>query len=238
MLTTVTITGADDRTDPAALVALSKEYPFIEWGLLLSVSRLGTPRYPSRAWLTEFELVARETKAMRYAVHFCGQCTRDTLEGKTTWLDDIDPGRIQLNGFKPTATFIEMAKRLLPARPTLSFILQARSTLQLAFSITTARQIGGATSVLYDPSGGTGQAPERWPNFVWLPYGTEGGVGYAGGIGPANVESVLKTLHEPPDRGNFWIDMESRVRSDDNRLDLARVRSVLEVVARCMKVAA
>ena len=47
MLTTVTITGADDRVDPWELARLSEEFPHVEWGVLISTGRAGTPRYPS-----------------------------------------------------------------------------------------------------------------------------------------------------------------------------------------------
>ena len=50
MLTRVTITGADDAVDPGALVALSAEFPFVEWGILFSKSREGEARYPSAEW--------------------------------------------------------------------------------------------------------------------------------------------------------------------------------------------
>ena len=50
-----TITGADDLVDPDDLVVLSREYPFVEWAILISASRAGTPRYPSSAWLERLQ---------------------------------------------------------------------------------------------------------------------------------------------------------------------------------------
>ena len=35
-LNRVTITGADDFTEPKDLVELSEEFPFVEWAILLS----------------------------------------------------------------------------------------------------------------------------------------------------------------------------------------------------------
>jgi hypothetical protein len=228
MLTTVTITGADDRTDPAALCKLSAEFPFVEWAFLLSASRFGTPRYPSRSWLMETEEVLRATHVkyaghdhVRYAVHFCGQCTRDTMAGDCKWLDDISPGRVQLNGFNmpPTPDFLALAKETSRQRP-LRFILQARELASFEPVVATAAEIGA--DVLYDPSGGRGIETAEWPKLpsssVYL--------GYAGGIGPDNVGSVLDVLLSDQSRGDFWIDMESRVRTDD-KLDLALVRDVL-----------
>lgn len=232
MLTTVTITGADDRTDPAALCKLSTEFPFVEWALLLSAKRFGTPRYPSRSWLMETEEVFRAMHVkyaghdhVRYAVHFCGQCTRDTLAGDSRWLDDIRPDRVQLNGFEvpPTPDFLALAKQTARQRP-LRFILQAREPATFEPVVATAAEIGA--DVLYDPSGGRGIETAEWPKLpsssVYL--------GYAGGIGPDNVGSVLGALSDSS-RGEFWIDMESRVRTDD-KLDLALVRDVLVKATR------
>ena len=35
MLQTVTLTGADDSVNPEDLIAISKEFPFVEWGILI-----------------------------------------------------------------------------------------------------------------------------------------------------------------------------------------------------------
>ena len=39
-LTGVTITGADDNVDPGVLADISAEYPWVEWGLLISKAPL------------------------------------------------------------------------------------------------------------------------------------------------------------------------------------------------------
>lgn len=51
MLERVTITGADDSTDISQLVELSQEFPFVEWGILVSRRSEGGPRFPSREWI-------------------------------------------------------------------------------------------------------------------------------------------------------------------------------------------
>lgn len=55
-------------------------------------------------------------------------------------------------------------------------------------------------------------------------------IGYAGGIGPDNVEGKLRTLLEHPTDDKFWIDMETRVRTED-WFDLDKVEQVLEICA-------
>jgi hypothetical protein len=54
-------------------------------------------------------------------------------------------------------------------------------------------------------------------------------VGYAGGISPDNVEKKLRTLLEYDSDERFWIDMETRVRTEDEWLDLDKVERVLEI---------
>jgi hypothetical protein len=72
----VTITGADDRVNPKDLNALSRQYPFVEWGLLLSRTRTGLePRYPSLKWLSEVSSLE-----INKSVHVCGQMARAALE--------------------------------------------------------------------------------------------------------------------------------------------------------------
>ena len=74
MLTRVTITGADDDVDPEALLALSREFPFVEWGILYSAKRVGTPRYPTTEWMARLPPVPK-------AFHLCGQSARDRGHG-------------------------------------------------------------------------------------------------------------------------------------------------------------
>lgn len=49
----VTITGADDNTNHSDMINISKDFPFVEWGILFSSSRQGSERYPSIEWVNE-----------------------------------------------------------------------------------------------------------------------------------------------------------------------------------------
>lgn len=221
----VTITGADDAVDPAELVALSRDFPFVEWGILFSLSRMGTPRYPAGAWLALLSLAAEDAQGMRLAAHACGEWSRSVQQGHDRFGVWSSFRRVQLNGWNPTGR-----PESLP-RIDAEYILQARDERMLALAVQTASELtrlGQRASVLYDFSGGTGAAPFRWPS---APYGAQ--VGYAGGIGPDNVEQVIADIQAErlTDSRPFWIDMESGVRTDD-RFDLGKVRAVLERVAK------
>lgn len=228
-LTRVTISGADDGVDPAELARLSAEFPFVEWGILYSAKRNGEPRYPSLGWRVRLGKI--ETR-MQLSLHLCGQVARDVLEGDTELIGTVDDDyqRIQVNGWQPSGQEF----RSVVLGESREFILQARceedlprASLEIsAIEAEVPSEWTGAVSVLYDVSGGQGITPPSWPThrlpmrFGW------GRLGYAGGIGPDNVVAVLLAIGAVPQ--DFWIDMESGVRTDD-KFDLAKVRRVLDL---------
>ena len=219
MLTSVTITGADDGVDPLELASLSAEYPFVEWGILYSTTRAVTPRYPSIDWIAELRAVRPE---MELSAHFCGRFARDVLAGAPDALAKAyEEGfhRVQINGFERTAAFERLMAKAGNSR-LLEIVLQVGDPAQLPRMVEFAAET--SCSVLFDASGGTGVAPGAWP-VVIPPEGTK--IGYAGGIGPENVDRVVAELYDAAPK--FWIDMESGVRSPANQFDLARVRAVL-----------
>ena len=77
-------------------------------------------------------------------------------------------------------------------------------------------------SCLHDLSGGKGKVPPFRP--VQAPLAPL--VGYAGGIGPDNVIQVLSEI----DAHTFWIDMETKIRNDDDWLDLDKCESVCKQI--------
>lgn len=217
MLTRVTITGADNETRPSDLVALSRDFPFVEWGILFSAKRAGYTRYPSWSWVQGLQEARRAAAhEVALAAHLCGQMARDTLGGDDKWvtspfLDGFE--RIQLNGYAPGACRSPLAW---PGE----WILQVRREDQLQDAAHDAARLGRA-SALFDPSGGLGLEPFRWPR---APLGLK--LGYAGGIKPSTVDEVLSEIgivNEP-----FWIDMESGVRDAHDRFRIPLVREVLE----------
>lgn len=221
----VTITGADDHVDPAELIQLSIDFPFVEWGLLVSRSRFGTPRYPTPAWLTEFTL--RATGRHVFALHLCGEVSRAVMAGRQPWeavrgMAHVGE-RVQLNGFSsfvlPDLLAAEEGHHSAP-----KLILQCADDAAIARGSEFARKYA-RVRLLYDASGGLGERPVHWP--MPLPNVT----GFAGGIGPDNVEDVVAECASHFHVGSFWIDMESGVRTNDE-FDLHKVRDVLERTSR------
>jgi len=225
VIDTVTITGADDGVDPRELVALSREFPFVEWGVLFSIERCASaePRYPSGDWSRR--LAATWEPHARLSLHLCGKAARETLAGDSHYFGHgRDPfhifRRVQINGYEPCPP-LPFTDMVLHA-PQVEFILQARGPGHFEHVEADARDFKNA-SVLFDPSGGRGVPADDIPINLG-----DVRVGLAGGINPENVATTYAFAER---HGYSWIDMESGVRTDD-RFDLAKMRAVLETCAR------
>ena len=240
-LRTVTISGADDAVDVRDLAVLSEEFPFVEWGVLFSVKRKGTARYPTAAWrdrlrsaLTAATPTAHLDRPYPISIHLCGQAARDTMGGDARWLMEVlrCDRRVQLNGWTPAVpsyATVHPFRALERAFPSTEFILQVRHEDQMQAVATEAHGFVYSASALFDPSGGRGVEAFRWPV---APVGLK--LGYVGGIKPSTVEAVLTeiTLTRGTNRNPYWIDMESGVRDGGDRFDLGLVRQVLESCAK------
>lgn len=209
----VTITGADDSITPEALLDLAERFPFVEWGILCAEGREGRPRYPSLAWL---QSLSRYAAHLRLAGHLCGRWMVEAGAGNWTFKRErplLWPmfGRIQLN-FHSQAHHID-AERFVPA------LVSEAADKQVIFQLATAssdwleRAVAGGANVagLFDPSGGAGRLPPQWP----AP--SRGWMGYAGGLSPENVAEQLRRIEAVASEADIWIDVETRVRSSDDR---------------------
>jgi hypothetical protein len=224
----VTITGADDATRPHDLCALSDQFPFVEWGILFSERRQGKePRYPSIGWI--YDLLMRVHSSIQLSAHLCGQYARDAVSGPFLWAlmrpDYLERfQRIQINGAEKTEQVVDRLAYYGRHFEDKKFILQVREFGRpYAVSEFEAER-------LFDRSGGRGIETTDLPDPDPVAH-----CGYAGGFGPDNLEGVLGSLSSLADHDRtFWVDMETKVRSDDcgmSVLDLGKVRRCLEIAA-------
>ncbi len=214
-LTRVTITGADNGVSPHALSDLSREYPFVEWGILFSKKRYGDPRYPSNIWLGE---LAKSNIWKRVSFHLCGEFARRAMGGEFN--SPINAKRVQLNGF---SDYVLPCLLCAEQNWTTEFILQC-NTLE---AIERAEKLveGGLKNVaaLWDLSGGNGKQIENWP----LPLGPLR-IGYAGGLNESNIVRIAEKIIGAREPHDFWLDLESGARTDD-KFDIDKVRRILEL---------
>jgi hypothetical protein len=205
----ITFTGADQYADIAEMEALSAQYP-IEWGILFSQSKRGTGRYPSLEYASQ---IARSPH-LRCSAHICGVWSQDLLcWGQCPSLEPYLSGfsRCQVN----TRDYLRpMSIRRVNewAHPRkLGVIFQCRGAFPAERSV----------AWLFDQSGGRGILPDSFPERPE----EEILVGYAGGLRPENVASVVAGLS-----GRYWIDLESGVRTEQDRFSVAMCRRVCEAI--------
>lgn len=217
----VTITGADDNIDISLMKQFSAKYPFLEWGILFTQSKIGEPRFPTASWRQDFA----ELK-LRASAHFCGFFSRQILENQNFQLltnySKIFK-RFQLNyNFKASKGYdlkplLEFAKE----NPSIEIILQYNNSNKKVLD-KYAKEYPSNIHFLYDSSGGRGIAMKEVGAPLFKAY-----TGYSGGITPDNVIDILDQIEEVPFNTNTWIDMEGGVRTDDV-LDLRKVQEVLD----------
>lgn len=219
----ITFTGADEHTDLGRMRELTTRFP-IEWGVLMSPKRQGKePRYPG--WKT-IDLI--RGLAVNRSAHFCGGYSRNALTGKQMpEMREKTEGfnRVQINYVPSPAQFPTLSAgvgRVLGHAEAAYFgayiqkpVIVQHRTLKFPDEY--------GVSFLFDRSGGKGEKPSSWP----IHPGAGKLVGYAGGLSPENVLEELAKM----DRGHpFWIDMEGRVRDDNDRFDLGKVEAVCRAV--------
>ena len=200
----ITFTGADDTADVDRMVALSARYP-IEWGILFSESRRGTPRFPSLDALYRFEQ-AQLDHDLRLSAHLCGQHSRFLLElGALPIYRNFDMQgfltdccrRIQINTSTPISNIDQ--------------ILRWAKSMQAGVILQCTGRFPAEAGVmwLFDASAGNGIAPKAWPRPRSLRENLL--KGYAGGLNPDNVATAVAEIgaHDM----TYWIDMGSGVRT-------------------------
>ena len=217
----VTLTGADDSTDPRKLSTIAKRFPFVEFAILWSPTRAGSGRYPSRQWISEF-CVEADRSNINCALHLCGGSVPSLLE--------FDPGLVAL-----THPFSRLQLNWAQTRNPLDLDQLSRFIHKCGRSIITQHNHANHSvtqaidakchEVLFDASGGAGREADMYPS----PIPGKRFCGYAGGLGPDNIERLLLKIDGASAGKPYWIDMETRLRSAGDKFDL---RACVEVLVQ------
>ena len=244
-LNRVTITGADDSIEPEDLIGIYNDFPFVEWGILLSSSSFpdGRPRFPSEDWLRRLYNVSTQedrffdiggwmhVKKFPLSGHLCGKWVKDVMNGTWSFVKDTNRfipnmfSRYQLNyhgtAHELTDTFCDAFSE--PWFRGRQVIVQCDGVNDNVYDQLQANKIVSAK--FFDISHGAGVVPEEWPEATKGDY-----CGYGGGLSPDNVEDQIEAIWERVPRGQLaWIDTETKVRSnDDEQFDLNKVWDFLK----------
>jgi len=229
----VTVTGADDSIRPEELVAIAKDYPFVEFGILLSKKQQGSKRFPSRNWWEELYILGRNEK-LNLSGHLCGEWVRQLCLGVPSFFEDFGYTwkmfkRLQLNFHAEHHTvdekdFSDLIRRYLRDVP---IIFQMDGVNEKIF-FALVNRYGIVALPLFDQSGGTGLLPGKWPKQYQY-------CGYAGGLSPDNLQQELESISKVAS-GPIWIDAETLLRSENDKVfDLEKVRCFLEAAKPWVK---
>jgi phosphoribosylanthranilate isomerase len=224
----LTITGPDDNTDPLDLVRLSNEYPFVEWGILFSGSKVGQQRYPTLNWVDN---LVHGFSDVSLSAHFCGQYAKDVLNNKNYsaigWLPKRFK-RVQLNyNFARSSGYdLQHLVEFVKYFSNKSIILQYNKSNAERLDRLLLDELPDTINFLYDSSGGNGKVIESIGSNIKDHY-----TGYSGGLSPDNIEEICGKVVAVPEDYNVWLDLETGVRTN-NEFDLNKVEQVLKIVSQ------
>ena len=230
-INTITITGADDQTPLKELINLSTRFPFVEWGILFSKTKMGQSRYPSQQWIDV--LLEEKPLWMNISAHLCGQYPRDILQnGDFSFFNYFNKAfrRAQINfNFSTTEFKSEHLIRFLSIAKQQKIILQYnKSNKQIVDFLMNEKY---DFDVLYDASGGRGTEIKQIQNPFVDHY-----TGYSGGLSPDNIESFCQSIINYPIDNVVFLDCESGVRNEMNELDLNKVEKYLEICSKFINI--
>ena len=207
----IAFTGLDDPARIGDLQSLSARYP-IEWGVLVDDAQTSLPLFPDASARAAFVGAA----GLRLAAHVCGAVAGQIANApQAVETDFAGYQRIQVNhSFSGSSAMqVENVIRFGRQRGT-------RTMLQCSAAFPADLRLDW----LFDASFGKGIAPPSWPALpAHGPF-----CGYSGGIGPETAAAVVQAI-DAPAGALYWIDMESRIRSN-GRLDLDKCEGVCRAV--------
>lgn len=233
----VTLTGADDSVKAEALLEVSRQFPFVEWGILFGGPTDGSVRFPSIRWVIEElipmkELANQEGTKFDLCAHLCGKFVMLLLQEGTHFLDGTF-SRSQINthgiplewygNLNEIKDLIKIAQDEWGGQ----FIFQCDGENNEIIKQWVKADLGVP---LFDTSSGAGLLPsdlgEVWPAH----FGEGKYCGYAGGLGPENVVEQLELIKtKVPENGRVWIDMETKLFTK-GEFDLDKCLDVLSKV--------
>lgn len=201
---------------------------------MVSASNHGAGRFPTHGWITRLFGLIRPN---HLSLHACGRWVRKLLIGENeipTWLLSYC-NRVQLNFHAENAHCQpKLFRRKLAEIGSKQFIFQfdgAGGNKHLDAMLEQDSEPVVNAVPLFDISGGAGILPSEWPKPYYMSDDMSHSYhGYAGGLGPENLETQLPKIAKSAGDCRIWIDMETRVRSDgDRQFDLAKVVRCLEI---------
>jgi len=210
-----TFAGPDDRTNISDLIDASNKN--VELAVLYCPEKQGEHRFPTNKWIEE--LLNTPNIDAKLSIHLCGSSVKELINKDKALIELISRfDRIQINTNAKSLNKKELLNPLINTINELKFQFIMQSNRSNNDSLEYFPQ---NTHILLDASGGRGVTPEKWTDIS--KYGDL--VGYAGGIGPDNIDETINKL-ELISQSNYWVDMESAIRTN-NEFDISKCKEVM-----------
>lgn len=221
----ITFTGIDEKTDIDELIALSRDYPKVEYGFLAHENYQMLGNLFCSPWM----LHKMKDAGLTLSLHICGELAKRVfatgdwneiiayMQGSFSLFD-----RIQLNNIRKADILDKKWKLSIPTGIS-EIIIQQHSADNMSVYqhyLDNRADISGNFTMLLDASGGRGERSEKL-NTLNLPY-----VGYAGGLGPDNVRDIVQQLENSENVQDYWIDMQKHVRDENDWFSVELCRRV------------
>ena len=209
----------------------------LEWAILFNPSKYGVARYPSTDWV--YESVGKLNKA-NLSAHLCGRWVDDANRGRITFQNaDFSEffGRIQFNmaatrlqdllEFKTSFWKCDLDRPAILGGPYQKY--------NIPIPVDKFMNQPHGVFPLFDCSGGRGILAKEWPTPAMTEYGKPMLCGYAGGLGPHNIEEQLNKIEEVVGDAEIWVDMEGNLRNKQDEFDLEKCEQVLSIAKKWTK---
>ena len=222
-LTNITFTGIDMSIDIKRLFKIQQKYPIAEFGVLVSFNSASNGnRYPD---MDLFD--STFWHEINLSMHVCGKAADCILQGQ--WWKAALLAKDNEHKFRRMQLNIANRTPNLAAPINLPYYIKELIIQQKDINkfgqysqILSNAEDKNKISVLIDPSGGTGKYQP-----IKIPEGIKK-FGCAGGLNHYNIGNVLEKLLTTPGNQEFWLDMETSVRTNE-WFDLDKVEMILEI---------
>lgn len=206
----ISLIGIDEKTDLKELQILQDKYPLVEFGVIMSKNWKDNG---NRYWNPD-NLEKLKDKNLNLSLHLCGSLARSAI------LNDWNPTLLflkeNINLFKRAQLNISTNKKnpenliLDIPKPLKEVIIQQKGIDGAKMFLDYYQKTKDKkVSILLDSSGGLGI------DTPLIPLDIECKVGYAGGFGPDNILEKTRLLLNSEKTHDFWVDMESKIRTND-----------------------
>lgn len=234
--TRIVLSGADENTDLRALEGIVAGKPWIELGILIASKPAPVERYPGIEWIQRLGALNVRFGSESFAplsLHLCGPVAL-AFARREKLPDMAGFETVQVN---TKGILDQMGPELFSAmwqlgNPVKNIVLQVPD-VDHPIVQTFSRLAPAHAGILVDPSGGTGDPNWtcRRPSDPAIAALMRGRIGFAGGIRPDTVSIRHAEISAVLGHENFWMDMESGLRTPEDRFDIQKAKRVVDIMA-------